>query len=383
MGEVEGPYEALGRHVRAARSRIEGAEDALASHDAGALEAGLAAARSELRQVESSLARALREDVDTLVELDRTAERARPVDPAALESLRELTLAWAREYATSPPPQLLELVRAHVDRTAAGLDLPMAPSVRVRLAGIASETASLAGWVLLAAGRPGEAQAHFVLAATVARDVGDGTREALAIGSLSSLFSTLSRGTAGGSRPAVRLLRHAVDLVGPDAPPVARGWLRCRLAEEQAAVGDADGFHATVEVARTDADDPGGAEPGVFTADGVLTLWGPRRPGLALTEGLGTGLLGDGRALGRLERLLGTVTAPVDRTLVLGDCATIALVHGHADHAADRATDLFDLAVDHALFGRLDRVRGLRARLPDHAPGVATLDDRLRGALAS
>lgn len=110
-------------------------------------------------------------------------------------------------------------------------------------------------------------------------------------------------------------------------------------------------------------------------------MWGPGRPGLALSEQLGAGLLGDQRAMGGLDALLGTVAAPVDRTLVLGDAATVALAHRQHDRAADRAADLFDLAVDHGLFGRLDRVRGLRARLPDRAPGVVALDERLRGRL--
>ncbi len=381
MAEEEGSYGALERHVRAARDGLAGAEDALAGNDGEALEASLAAARHELQQAESSLPRTRHEDVDTLVELDRTAERARPVDPAVVESLRELTLAWAREYATSRPPQLLELVRAHVDRTAAGLDRPLPPSVRTHLAAVASETASLAGWILHSAGRPGEAQAHFVLAATVARDVGDRTRHALALGSLAGLFSTLTRGTAGGSPPALRLLHRAGDLVGPDAPPVARSWLAARLAEEHAALGDAPGFGAAAARARAAAQDPVRAESGVYSTDGVLSMWGPGRPGLALSEQLGAGLLGDQRAMGGLDALLGTVAAPVDRTLVLGDAATVALAHRQHDRAADRAADLFDLAVDHGLFGRLDRVRGLRARLPDRAPGVVALDERLRGRL--
>jgi hypothetical protein len=317
---------------------------------------------------------------DLLADLGARLQRRGPVDGALLDVFSEATDAYAREFGAVPPAHLLELLRTHVNRTAGALDLPMTPQLRSRLAHVVSEAACLAGWTLHACGRRGEAHAYFTLARDVARDSGHHLLQALALGSMASLFSTIVRGTPSRSRVAQRLLEQATALVPPDVVAPGVAWLHGRLAEEHAALGERTAFVSTLERARTLfglARQAGESAPRVLSPHGVLSFWGKDGPGPDLVEGFGLGVLGDARGVDVLVPQLAVSHHPVDRTIILGDLATAHLRQGDCEQAVSMTIALVDESVDGEVLGRLDRARGLRAQFLSGTPGLAELDERL------
>lgn len=364
--------------------RLDDLEALLATRRRPVRHAGGRVAPGELHRRMLLKVLALRDGVDgPPADLDRVLDSAAPVEPALVSAFGDVTRVLAREYRRAGPGRLVALLRAHVDRAASHLDLPARPGVRARLGSVVGEAACLAGWVLHVTGRRGEAHAYFVLGRDAARDAGDTTVQALATGAAASLFTTLTRGLPGGSRVAERLLSQAVALVTDDAPGVARAWLYGRLAEELAALGDADGHAAAVERSR-DAFAAAAAEPardprwaGVFTGEGILGFWVPGGPGPDLVEAFGYGLLGDRRGVELLEPAVAREHRSAGRATLLGDLATSRLRLGDLDEAARTAAELVDEAVAGRVLGRVERARGLRRRLPDGLPGVRELDERL------
>lgn len=304
--------------------------------------------------------------------------RRGPVDAATLDAFETVTATCAREYTQVPPQRLAPLLRSHVDRTAARLDLPMTPSLRARLGAVVAETAALTGWTLHVAGRRGEAHALFTLTREVARDAGHDVLHALALGSMSSLYTAINRGSLGGSRVALRLLEQAVIVAPAHTPGPALAWLHGRLAEERAVLGDADGFaRALADSERHNAATAGTGDLVVFGPDSVLSFWAPGGTGPAHVKGFGLGVLGRPGGVGALDRLVARTPDPVGRTTLLGDLATAHLHAGDPDAALVTAIEAAGVARAGGLHGRLDRVRGLRSRFPHGLAGLDALDERL------
>jgi len=317
-------------------------------------------------------------------DLERVLEPADRLDPALVRAFGDVTRVLVGEYARSGPGRLVGLLRAHVDRAASHLDLPAAPGLRARLGSVVAEGACLAGWVLHLTGRRGEAHAYFVLGRDTARDAGDAGIQALATGTASSLFSTLTRGTTGGSRVAERLLAQAVALLPEPAPGVARAWLSGRLAEERAALGDRDGHARAVEWAREALAEDGAQRAGhdlgwagVFSSGGILSFWTPDGRGPDLVEAFGHALLGDPRGVLALAPAVAGEARAAGRATLLGDLATGHLRRGEAEEAAAAAARMVEEAVRGRVLGRVERARGLRRQLPDGLAAVQELDERL------
>jgi len=300
-----------------------------------------------------------------------------PVDAGTLEAFETVTATCAREFSRVAPLRLAALLRSHVDRTAARLDLPMTPALRARLGAVVAETAALTGWTLHLAGRRGEAHALFTLAREVARDAGHDVLHALALGSMSSLYTAINRGALGGSRVALRLLEQAVALAPPSTPGPALAWLHGRLAEEHAVLGDHDGCAREIAASRRHNAAGAGAELVVFGPASVLSFWAPGGDGPEHAEAFGLGVLARPGGVQALGRLAAGTTEAAGRTTLLVDLATAHLHAGDADAAAAAAVVAADLARERALHGRLDRVRGLRARFPHGVAGLTDLDERL------
>jgi len=368
--------------LAAAGLRLDELEALLSARPQRVRHAGDRVAPGELHRRMLLKVLALRDGADgPPADLERVLDPAVAVDPALVAAFADVTRGLAREYRRAGPARLLGVLRAHVDRAASHLDLPAPPGVRARLGSVVAEAACLTGWVLHVTGRRGEAHAYFVLGRDAARDAGDTVVQALATGAAASLFTTLTRGTPGGSRVAARLLSQAVALVPDDAPAVGRAWLHGRLAEELAALDDAAGHGAAVEVSRAAfaaaGDDRDERWAGVFSADGILAFWTPGGPGPDLVEAFGHGLLGDRRGVELLEPAVAREPRAAGRATLLGDLATSRLRLGDLEGAAVAATDLVDQARAGRVLGRVERARGLRRRLPDGLPAVRELDERL------
>ena len=365
------------QRLQAARDHVEELDRVLAAtgrEDTGDLEARVL---GRLRSVLAGPAAAPDDTVDRLAELGERIARPGPPDARLLAAYRETTALYARDFRIVPPHRLLPLLRAHVDRAAAHLDLPLRPSLRAELGAVVAETAALTGWTLHVGGRRGEAHAHFALARAAARDADQPALHALALGSMASLYSTIVRGTAERSRIALRLLEQAISLVPDGMPAMGEAWLHGRLAEEHAALGDAEGFASELERARALLRDPRSPGAGVFGPEGVLAFWAPSAPGPDLSEGFGMGVLGDPRGIERLLPLLAITPQPVTRATILGDLATAYLRRGEPEQALGTTIVLVETAIAGHVPGRLDRARGLRTQLPPDTHGLADLDDRL------
>lgn len=318
-----------------------------------------------------------------LTELEELVNRAGPVDGARIQAFRAVTNAYAQEFIAAPPQQLIDVLRAHLNRTVSSLELPTMPSLRAELATVVSETASLTGWVLYLAGQRGEAHAHFALARDVAREARDATAEAVALGSMAMLYSTRDRGTAGGSPLALRLVREAADLIPADAPTPAKAWLSARVAEEYAALGQRPAYSMhlsrALEVrANEQRDAPSGSV--VFMEQGLMNFWGAQGDGPALSEGYGLGVLGDPRGADRLTPLLHRTDSPACRAVLLGRLTTAHVNQREYDEAVRRAAQMVEVTVAGGVLGRIEMVRGLRRRMPDGVPGLGDLDELLRAA---
>lgn len=391
--------EAAERGLRAARLQLDGANRVLESGDRVRDTATPSAARRYARllpiEVDDDVHRRIMlkllsflggaaaapgTALARLRELEETVNHEGPVDGLRIDAFRTVTNAYAQEFITVPPQQLIDVLRAHVNRTVSCMELPTLPSLRARLGTVVAETAALTGWVLHVAGQRGEAHAYFTLARDVAREVGDATAEAVALASMSSLYSTKNRGSEGGSQAALRLLQQAAELVPHGAPTPAKAWINARVAEESAALGDTGAFAVSLEHALTiraneRRDDPLGSL--VFMEQGLMNFWGQQGEGPSLSEGFGLSVLGDRRGVDRLTPLLHRVDNLPSRAVLLGDLVTAHVNNGDHDQAVRRAAQMVEVTVASGVLGRLERVRGLRRRMPDGVPGLADLDELL------
>lgn len=108
-----------------------------------------------------------------------------------------------------------------------------------RLTGVVVDLAQLLGWTWFDAGRDGEAERYLLLAARLARSVGEKGRMVNAIGMLAYVSAF-----AGHGEEAVRIADTALD-AGPGRSPVLRARVLGRQATAAAANGDLPVFRAS------------------------------------------------------------------------------------------------------------------------------------------
>jgi hypothetical protein len=114
-----------------------------------------------------------------------------------------------------------------------------ATSLGRRLTGVVVDLAQLLGWTWFDAGRDGEAERYLLLAARLARSVGERGRMVNAIGMLAYVSAF-----AGHGEEAVRIADAALD-AGPSRSPVLRARVLGRQATAAAANGDLPTFRAS------------------------------------------------------------------------------------------------------------------------------------------
>jgi hypothetical protein len=323
--------------------------------------------------------------VGALGALERIRERPAGTvrtDEGVVQGLRALVAAYGQAYETVEPSALAPAVGRLLDRITERLHDPMSPAHRQQLGPIAAEAAALAGWLAHLLDHQGAARAYFSLARDAARDAMDDTLHALALGSLSQLHSTTPAGGRGGSPVALRLLEEANARIGRQAPAAARAWLGARLAEERAALGDADGYRrhmARAEDAWTSGVQDEGR--GFFSMQGFFAGWDDER--FDGYHGVCLLLVERPReAEPYLVRSLQRERARADwrpRATALTDLAAAYAQQREPERACSTAGEALSAATTAGFPMGVQRLRGVRGRLEPWRthPDVAELDERL------
>lgn len=266
----------------------------------------------------------------------------------------------------------------------------MTPAHRQRLHAVAADAAALVGWLHWLVNRHADARDALTVASRLAQDANDDTIKARVCGLMSCVASTIpTAGRRGDTAAAVALAAQAAAL-GHRAPPADRAWLAERCAAEYAAAGHADACWKGMSAARrilAEGDpqerhaegDPQARHGGFFA-----TLLGARDlRHHAGAVGLCHALLGQPRqAEVVLVRQLDEVD-PADLhsvTVLLSDLAIAYTLSGEPEPASRSVIEAVSLAGSRGLLLNVERVRGVRALMPeswDDLSCVKDLDERL------
>jgi tetratricopeptide (TPR) repeat protein len=306
------------------------------------------------------------------------------IDDGLLWALRSLVAAYGQAFETMQPATLAPSVTALVDRITERLSDPSTPAYRQQLAPIASEAAALAGWLAHTLDHQGAAVAYFSLARDAAREAGDNMLHALALGSMAQLHSSTPSGGHAGSPAALRLLEEANDRIPAYAPPVSRTFLAARLAEEQAAMGDAESYRRSMDRAEdiwsegTPLDD----RWGFFSSQGFFASWEDHRfngyRGICLVL-----LKEPGEAETYLRQsLLHNLGEWRPRAVALADLTAAYALQGEPEQACEAARGALSTATRTGFPMGVKRLRGARTYLDrwQRHPEVMDLDERLAAA---
>lgn len=291
-----------------------------------------------------------------------------------------LTGALARAYEQAPPARLARAAQLHFDRLARVLDgCAMVSAQRQRLSRCSGDTATLLGWLTFYAGQPSAAAGHLEDARRLARETGDLTLHAQALGSLSILHATSADGGRSGDPDAALELLEEAGARARHAPATIRAWLAARLSEERAAARDAAGFQRALDQARMALDAPAseGAAGGFL---GVFSSWDT----MAMDgfEGIGYVLLDRPfEAEAALRRRLAVAEGGMWRATALADLGAALALQGEPEMSAQVLHESLTLALQAGNAMGVERVRGVRVAFPEPwalLPCVRELDERLR-----
>jgi len=315
----------------------------------------------------------------TMLDWDRLATMLRgqlgPADRVLVDDLEKITTSYARQVETVAPGSLLPALRSHLAMLSGSLQAGPPEPVRRRLLSLTGQTAVLAGRLSWLLDNRGEARQCWTLACDLAREAGDDTLLAEALGNQRVLHSTIpSRGQYGHPDRALALLDAAEDRLTATSSPYARMMVLLSRAEDWAAVRNADASWRDLEA----------AERAIATAtgpdDGFYALW---------DEGRIAGYRGScALALDRPEEastVLEAALAQTDdalvgqRCAVMTDLATSYAMQREVEHSAALLMDSADVAERAGLSELLHRVTGARQHLEPwrQVPAVALLDERL------
>jgi hypothetical protein len=256
----------------------------------------------------------------------------------------------------------------------------MSPASRVRLAGLASDAASLAGYGALDAGRYAQADAWYAAALRLARDAEDRRLEALALAS--HAWSPLD-GPSPNSAVTIAALEAAADLES-FLPPAGCAYVLAHLARERAALGDDLGSGRLLERARTAAARVGRDEGGwgCWSTVGELAGWdGARTDVFTGVRSLRLGRPAEALAL--LDTALDATTRPTRRAHLHHRITQTCVALDDPDRACASALAALDEADAHSLGVVPQKIRTARNSFPQRwatLPPVIDLDDLLHTA---
>ncbi|MGH8907344.1 MAG: hypothetical protein ACRD0K_12660 [Egibacteraceae bacterium] len=297
----------------------------------------------------------------------------------------------AAAYTHRPSGEVIRAAVAHARTLAALLrQASLTPDARTRLAAVASDAASLAGYSALNAGGVAQADMWFARAVSLAREAADPRLEAVALVSQAVLpgLSACIPIPGGGRRPdPLPALAIATSVAGR-LPPEARAWVHGYASRELARGGDEAGsgraldaaaaaVAAVAAVAVVDDDGPGW---GWWSAHGHLGGWdGPRIQVFTAARSLVLGRHAEAASL--FEQGVGGLVAPVRQMTSHKELAVCWAGIGEPERACASSATGLEIADAHGLGAQVDQLEHVRATFPpawDHLDCVAGLDERLR-----
>lgn len=315
----------------------------------------------------------------TMLDWDRLAAMLRgqlgPGDRVLVDDLEVITRSYARQVETVAPGSLLPALRSHLAVLSGSLHAGQPDEVRRRLLSLTGETAVLAGRLSWLLDNRGEARQCWNLACDLAKEAGDDTLLAEALGNQRVLYSTIpNRGQYGRPDRALAVLDAAVGRLTPTSSPYARMMVLLLRAEDHAAIGNADASQRDLEAAEAALISAGGPH------DGYYALWDAGR--IAGYRGsCALALDRPEEASTVLEAALGQTSALLigQRCAVMTDLATAYAMQREVEHSAALLMQCADTAERTGMGELLQRVHGARVRLDPwrDAPEVRLLDERL------
>jgi transcriptional regulator with XRE-family HTH domain len=315
----------------------------------------------------------------TMLDWDRLAAMLRgqlgPGDRVLVDDLELITTSYARQVETVAPGSLLPALRSHLAMLSGSLHGGQPEPVRRRLLSLAGQTAVLAGRLSWLLDNRGEARQCWTLASDLAREAGDDTLLAEALGNQRVLHSTIpNRGQYGRPDRALAVLDAAEERLTSTSSPYARMMVMLLRAEDHAAAGDTAASQRDLEAAEAALLSAGGPD------DGYYALWDAGRIAgyrgscaLALRRPEEASTVLESALARTSEKLIG------QRCAVMTDLATAYAMQREVEHSAALLMQSADTAERTGLGELLQRVHGARVQLEpwSDSPAVRQLDDRL------
>lgn len=289
-------------------------------------------------------------------------------------TLRLATSAFRRLDGSTPSRHLAEPVLAHLRLAQTVASETEDKTARARLAAVASEAASLAGWLSWDMGDYGSARTWYGTAIRAARSSHDHLLTAYQMGSLAQFEAHV-----GNAAQGLSLTRSARRQLGPERPAIADAWLSTVEALAHAAAGDRASSDKALNEAAADTDRIAVEEP-------------PPWPWVFAFNNskVAAGRLACGARLGLPQWVFdaqveaGPVLAAghdKQRALYVLDVAAAHLAAGRPDGAFAIATRALEAGVRYRSGRIVEKARSLRRSFVTHSPPrvVRDFDDRLHG----
>ncbi|WBP90124.1 helix-turn-helix domain-containing protein [Kitasatospora cathayae] len=275
-----------------------------------------------------------------------------PTDDAEQQAnaLRLATTSYRRLDGSTPSRELSEAVRSHLRLVQGLVGAAPTDAHRIRLAAVASEVASLNGWLAWDMGDHGSARSFYGAAIKAARAGANPLLAAYQAGSLAQFEAH-----AGNGVQALSLAKRARNLLEPGFPVVADAWLSSIEALGHAASGDQRSADRALTRSRaaiqTNVDGEPPPWPWVFTLDEAKVA------GFRVTCGAKLGL--SRWILDSAGPVLTTGHAK-QRALLMLDIAAGHLSAGRIEAAFAIATQALDIGLQYRSGRIVERGRALR-----------------------
>lgn len=171
-------------------------------------------------------------------------------DGRVLDGLDALTMNYLRLHNTVSPSAVRSAIGRHFEDLTALALRSHGPATAARVRSMAAQTGILAGWVAFNLQDLSQALMYWVVAHDLAREAGNVSLQAHAMGARSRLHSPIHRDPGeADAGTALALLDQAVRLGQSAASPALRSWLLANRAQQLAASGQADASRRDLEAA--------------------------------------------------------------------------------------------------------------------------------------
>ena len=169
-------------------------------------------------------------------------------DGSLLDGMAALTRSYVLLHNTVAPLAVRTAITRHFEDLTALTLKSHAPSSSATIRSLAAQTAILAGWVSFNLQDLTQAFMYWSVAHDLAREAGNVSVQAHALGSRSRLHSPIHR-DPGEADPAaaLALLDQAVRLAERSASPALRSWLLANRAQQLAVTGQATASYRDLE----------------------------------------------------------------------------------------------------------------------------------------